>query len=138
MNKYRKLGILLAVGLLLIGSFIVYQNRIRLEQMRATTYEGQLPCADCSGLKTELTLYRQNNTYYLRETYVATRDGDKTFTTTGKWKTARLRGRQVIQLNYDRPEEIYNFLIVDDQHLRVVDRHGEITTSPFNMTLTRK
>jgi len=144
MNIYRKLGILLAVGLLLLGSLLAYQHRIRIEQIlrydpkMQATYEGMLPGADCAGLRTELTLYRQNHTYYLRETYVATRDGDKTFTSTGKWKMVKLLGRQVCQLNYDRPEEAYNFLILDEKHLEIVDKQGRKTTSPFNMTLTKK
>ena len=102
-----------------------------------TSYEGILPCADCSGLKTELTLYK-NGTYYLKETYLATRDGDKSYTSSGKYRRIKDRGREIVQLNYDKPEEIYNFIAPDDDHLRVLDKQFNEIDTPMNMTLTRK
>jgi uncharacterized lipoprotein NlpE involved in copper resistance len=102
-----------------------------------TTYEGTLPGADCAGLKTELTLY-QNGSYFLRETYLATRDGDKTFTSAGKWKTVKAGKRDFIQLNYDKPQETYNFLHKDAEQLVVVDKQLKMIDCPQNLTLARK
>lgn len=102
-----------------------------------TSYEGILPCADCSGLKTELTLYG-NNTFYLKETYLATRDGDQAHSSAGKYQKIKDRGRTIIQLNYDKPQEIYNFLVVDDGHIRVVDKKFNEIDTPMNMTLDRR
>lgn len=99
-------------------------------------YEGILPCADCSGLKTELTLYN-NGTYYLKETYLATRDGDKAHTSSGKYQRIKSRGRNIVQLNYDKPQEIYNFLVLDNDHLRVLDKELNEIDTPMNMTLER-
>lgn len=98
---------------------------------------GVLPGADCAGLKTELTLY-QNGSYFLRETYLATRDGDKTFTSAGKWQKRASRGRAVIQLNYDKPQEIYNFLQKDPEHIVVIDKEMNQIDCPMNLTLTKK
>ena len=112
---------------------------IRVDQgpQSQTTYVGILPCADCSGLKTELTLYA-NGTYYLKETYLATRDGDKSYTSYGKYQRIKSRGRDIVQLNYDKPQEIYNFIAPDDDHLRVLDKELNEIDTPMNMTLDRK
>ena len=53
-------------------------------------FEGVLPCADCEGIRTELTLYQDvanadNNSYILKETYLGVNTGDTTFTSKGKW-----------------------------------------------------
>lgn len=53
------------------------------------TYEGILPCADCSGVKTRLKLNSNpndpnNNTYELTQTYMG-KEPNNTFVTTGKY-----------------------------------------------------
>jgi copper homeostasis protein (lipoprotein) len=106
-------------------------------KMPSTTYEGILPGADCAGLKTELTLYK-DHTYYLKETYLATRDGDKTFTSAGRWQKIESGQRGVIQLNYDKPQELYNFLQKDADHIVVIDKELKMIDSPMNLTLTKK
>jgi len=102
-----------------------------------TTYEGILPCADCEGLKTELTL-DQDFTYNLKETYLATRDGDKTFTSSGKWRKIKDGKGDLIQLNYDNSQKLYNFRVLDENHLKVVDNQGNDIECPFNLVLTKK
>jgi uncharacterized lipoprotein NlpE involved in copper resistance len=142
-----------AIGLLLAAVFVnafiavqqsyAYKNWIRVQQVvnyqpgSETAYEGVLPGADCAGLKTELTLYK-DNTYFLKETYLATRDGDKTYTSFGRWQKIRSGQRDFIQLNYDKPQETYNFLINSADHLQVVDKQLRLIPSPMNLSLTRK
>ena len=109
--------------------------RIGYDPRTRASYEGILPCADCSGLKTELTLYT-NGTYFLKETYLATRYGDQAHVSSGKYRRIKSRGRDVVQLNYDKPQEIYNFLVVDNDHLRVLDKQLNEIDTPMNMTLT--
>jgi copper homeostasis protein (lipoprotein) len=100
------------------------------------TFVGILPGADCAGLKTELTLYK-NNTYFLRETYLATKDGDKAYTSSGKWRPIRSGKYDIVQLNCDKPEDKYNFLITDAEHLLVVGKEMRPIKTSMNLTLTR-
>jgi copper homeostasis protein (lipoprotein) len=134
MNK--KLLALLAILLLITAGFIVWP-RIAGHARALATYEGILPGADCAGLKTELTLY-QDGSYFLRETYLATRDGDKTFTSTGKWQKRLSKGRAVIRLNYDKPQDVYNFLQKDADHIVVIDKEMRDIDCPMNLMLSRK
>ncbi len=103
----------------------------------SVTYSGVLPGADCAGLKTELTLFR-NNTYFLRETYLATRDGDITYTSTGKWQRVKPGKHDIVQLQLEKPGEVYNFLQIDANHLLVVGQDMQPIDSPMNLTLTRQ
>lgn len=55
-------------------------------------YAGTLPCADCAGIRVELTLNRdaasgEPTTYELKETYLGSMspEGQKPFTQTGRW-----------------------------------------------------
>jgi len=54
------------------------------------TYEGTVPCADCSGIKMVLRLENHPNKltreYKLIETYLGTEDGDRKFETTGNYE----------------------------------------------------
>jgi len=148
-SDYKNAAIGLLIAAVLVNAFIAFQqnyayrNWIRLQQVvnyapgTTTTYVGILPGADCAGLKTELTLY-QDGTYFLRETYLATRDGDKAFTSSGRWQKIRSGKRDIIQLNYDKPQEIYNFLQKDADHIVVIGKEMHDIDSPMNMTLGRK
>jgi predicted secreted protein/uncharacterized lipoprotein NlpE involved in copper resistance len=102
------------------------------------TFEGILPCADCAGIRTELTLYAEQPSgrpvrYELTETYLGTRDGDRIFKKTGRWTV--LRGATnddnatVYQLDFDRPQTVQNFLKLSELELRLLDRsQNEIST----------
>lgn len=129
LSMYKKLGILSLLSLSLFFLSSCVQPKI--------VYEGILPCADCSGLKTELTLYA-NGTYFLKETYLATRYGDQPHTSFGKYRRIKSRGREIVQLNYDKTEGVYNFLVVDHDHLRVLDKQFNEIDTPMNMTLTKR
>lgn len=99
------------------------------EEPMVLRYAGDLPCADCPGIRTELVLTRKakgwaEGTYRLTETYLE-RGGPKV--TTGDWTT--LRGdavdedASVYQLNPDDTEKQRNFLRVgDDLELKALDR----------------
>jgi len=128
MNK--KLVVVAFVIIVIAGLFIFWSRR-------PEKYEGILPCADCAGLKTELALNR-DNTYSLKETYLATRDGDKAFSSTGRWRRIMDGKREILQLSYDKPQSLYNFFQKDADHLVVIDRKMHDIDSPMNLTLTRK
>jgi uncharacterized lipoprotein NlpE involved in copper resistance len=80
-------------------------------------------------------------TYKLKETYLGTRDGDRTFESIGRWTT--LRGNRadpnatIYQLNYDQPQDIRNFLRVNEEELRVLDRQQNEIQLQTNLSLRR-
>src|SRR5882724_7239995 len=93
-------------------------------------YIGTLPCADCRGIRTALSLYVKvpnqfaEATCKLTETHLGTRDGDQTFESVGRWTI--LRGNRadpnttIYQLIYNQPRYIRNFLRVSDEELRLL------------------
>jgi len=87
------------------------------------SYTGILPCADCAGIRTSLTLYADR--YELRETYIGSRDGDRSFEKTGRVKVVRGsasdREATVYQLQAERSDPPRNFLRVSDSELRLLD-----------------
>jgi copper homeostasis protein (lipoprotein) len=99
------------------------------EEPMVLRYAGDLPCADCPGIRTELTLTRKakgwaEGRYSLSETYLE-RGGPHL--TTGDWTT--LRGdaadpdASVYQLDPDHPQTQRNFLRVgDDLELKALDK----------------
>lgn len=110
-------------------------------------FEGVLPCADCEGIKTELTLYQDvanadNNSYILKETYLGINTGDTTFTSKGKWDV--LKGiktdkeASVFFLNYDRPDESIYYLKEDEATIVMLDKEQNRIQSSLNYTLKKK
>ncbi len=125
------------IGLLVIAFILAANLYLFGRGPSAVTYIGVLPGADCAGLRTELTLFR-NNTYFLRETYLATKDGDITYTSTGKWQTVKPGKAEIVQLMLEKPGEYYNFLKKDADHLLVVGQDMQPIDSPMNLTLVRQ
>lgn len=79
------------------------------------TYQGELPCADCDGIKTVLEL-KADNTYVLTETYEG-RDG-KPFVTKGK---ITIDGDKVT--THDKSEN-HQYLIENNQ-ITALDMEGK-------------
>ena len=121
------------------------QKTAQSKNSKKAIYQGVLPCADCSGLDTELTLYRNAGTdapetYSLRETYLG--KPAKPLISAGKWTI--LRGTPdnadatIYQLNPDKPQEVRNFLVVNDNQIRQLDRDRKEIESTLNFTLTKR
>jgi predicted secreted protein len=94
-------------------------------------FAGVLPCADCAGIRTELGLFAERGTgrptrYEATETYLATRDGDKTFERSGRWTIMRGSADDpdatVYQLDFDQPQALRNFLSAGESEMRLLDR----------------
>jgi hypothetical protein len=102
-------------------------------------FAGVLPCADCSGIRSELRLYTEQPSgrptcYEVTETYLGARDGDRTVRRAGRWTILRGSATDpdatVYQLDYDRADGQQNSLRVSDAELRLLDRdQREITSS---------
>jgi predicted secreted protein len=110
------------------------------------TFEGTLPCADCAGIRTKLTLYAEQPSgkpvrYELIETYLQTRDGDRVFTKSGRWTLLRGSASDndaiVYQLDYDRPKTTRSFLKVGNDELRLLDRMQNEIATPAPHSLQR-
>ncbi|MDO8914079.1 MAG: copper resistance protein NlpE N-terminal domain-containing protein [Phenylobacterium sp.] len=108
------------------------------------TFAGDLPCTDCPGLRTELTLtrdapYSGGGTYKLVETYL---ERGAPIITTGIWGT--LRGdavdpdATVYELNPEKPEPARRHFrrVGDDEALKVLG--GDRTPLPDSLPSTLK
>lgn len=60
--------------------------------LQTESYSGTMPCADCSGILTDLALQHEPNasegTFLLRETYQGKPDSANSFNTNGMWTTS--------------------------------------------------
>jgi predicted secreted protein len=96
--------------------------------VQSESYSGTLPCADCSGIKTILTLVRNVQgspiSYTMLETYVG-RPAAGTRKTNGTWKVvqgdAADKKATVYQLHEAGSKAVTSFLKVDDSTLRLLD-----------------
>jgi len=119
------------------------------EKYTETVYEGTLPCADCQGIKTTLSLIQNTDkkiyTFRLLEQYLGQSES-KVFETTGKWTI--IKGTQqdpkaiVYQLSVqnDDPEDpdVINYLVVDKTMIKQVDDEMNEFESKGNYTLLKK
>jgi len=110
-------------------------------------YAGMLPCADCRGIYTSLTLRVSGRlqtgagTFSLSEEYLDTPEGNRRFDTSGRWNI--LRGTPtdldttVYQLDFDGVNRTIYVRRVGDQALQLLDREQRAIQSAANYTLTR-
>lgn len=113
---------------------------------QALTYEGVLPCADCPGIRYNLTINRrpQSNegTFSLTQTYLEAEDGkDMTFVTKGKFRTLQgIPGNKdavVWQLVSDKDDETMNFLCENDSTVTLIGKDLKKAASALNYSLKR-
>lgn len=90
-------------------------------------FVGTLPCADCPGIATRLTLTREGEfvaegTYRLEETYI---DRGGPLVSTGEWTTLRGDARDedavVYQLEPDHPEKSRAYVKLSATSIRLLD-----------------
>lgn len=106
------------------------------------TYTGTLPCADCSGIEHELSLFEDDVTnqrrYTLKRTYKHTRSGDRVFWNAGPWRVSTASGnQQVFDLSFNNAEERIRFEVASQRVIRLLDREGEDIESQHNYSLYR-
>lgn len=118
---------------------------------RSGPFVGTLPCADCAGIDTRLTLFFATGSatpllYHLQETYRGTPDNERAVTKMGRFSVGSAdggsvggaaAGARIVQLDFDKPEEVRGFRMIGDDSLRMLDRQlGEIE-SDLPYTLVR-
>ncbi|MFZ1431335.1 MAG: DUF333 domain-containing protein [Geminicoccaceae bacterium] len=104
-------------------------------------FVGTIPCADCPGIETELTLTRKDaqtaeGSYRLRSTYL---ERGPPIESTGDWTTLRGTPQDenatVYELDPDQPGREQYFLKVGDDRVTMLDRDRNPIPSDLNFTL---
>jgi copper homeostasis protein (lipoprotein) len=108
-------------------------------------YEGSLPCADCSEIKTRLEILIDYSNpeppFILKQAYLGSKDEDKTAITHGIYGTLKEtygnNDATVYELNPDKPKETIYFLRVNNDTLKMLNRDRKIITTELNYNLVR-
>jgi copper homeostasis protein (lipoprotein) len=130
----RRSGLVLR-GVVAIVVFLLAHGAFA-QQSGGATFSGMMPCADCSGIKTVLTLHRDAqgapSDYTMSETYVGRAVG--TSKTSGTWAIVRGdaadKNATVYQLHPSGSSGGGSYLLVDENTLRLLDGNlGELPAS---------
>lgn len=97
-----------------------------------TRYSGLLPCADCTGITTTLSL-KGDHTYQLRSIYL---NKGTPFTEKGVWKEITKHGKTYYQLTSGLLTSYYE--ILNTKELRMTDNNGNPIQTPVNTILIRE
>lgn len=97
------------------------------------TYSGVLPCADCEGIETSLTLLPDYK-YKLKRVYLGKGNG-KTHTEKGKWEASE--DLALIELDPDKEESIF-FALVDPMTIEKLDNKARPIKSTASLKLYKK
>lgn len=130
-----------ACVLLLAGCASNPEPRLPLQPLaQKTTYIGTLPCADCSGIKNTLVLYRdqydQPTRYQLTQDYIDA-DNNLTVIDRGEWsiKPATNLRKEIFVLSPDLPQSRKLFLHKAANAVEQLSQDGSLSQSGLNYTL---
>lgn len=102
-------------------------------------YVGDLSCADCERIITDLTLF-PGDTFLLKEGYRGTRDGDKDYTTRGKYAyladAAKPEAGRILMLS-PPVGQTRRFRALGDTALRQLDDSAREFEASYNVFLRR-
>ncbi|MZR63674.1 copper resistance protein NlpE [Alcanivorax sp. DP30] len=109
-------------------------------------YSGMLPCADCSGIRTTLTLYRDQfdapTRFQLREEYLEGSKVGLTAVERGDWsQDTRIQSERQMELytiNPETPDAKRQYLRDAVNAVEQLDQNGELIESNLNYRLLRK
>jgi copper homeostasis protein (lipoprotein) len=108
--------------------------------MYAGVYGGILPCADCEGIDTELTL-NEDNTFTFIEFYLNKSESDL-FLTEGSWETEGSPAHIALKESATQgaPRKLYFAPVMHGQNrdLIMLDQNARPIKSDLNYTLLRK
>ena len=118
-------------------------SRAEATQNREGPFVGTLPCADCEGIRTELTLWREAGSgapsrFLLRETYLGKPRGAEVFESSGPWHElgagAATADRRV-RIDPFQPNTRRTFLRLGPALLELLDRDERRVSTVLNMRL---
>lgn len=107
-------------------------------------FEGKLPCADCPGIQTRLTLTQEGKFidighFTLKETYLER--SVKPLETKGEWTvikgTLQDDNAVVYELTPDNSKQLRYFLKTDDTGVKQLDKDGNEIDSKLDFTLKK-
>lgn len=156
MDKKLILGLGVTLLLVLVLGVYIYNENVKKTTSQASptsqnqsntqasssltepvTYEGVLPCADCSGIDTKLTL-NPDGSYQMSEVYQGKND-DEPFISKGSWTiekgTSSDPNAQVYVLTNENGEK-QNYLI-EEYKVTQLDQDKNPIEAPFNLSLTK-
>jgi copper homeostasis protein (lipoprotein) len=97
------------------------------------TYDGMSPCADCSGIRTTVTL-RADKTFLMRQTYVGSMHADlSNFFDLGRWNVSEDGKKLILHGGAEAPRQ---YGIVDAKTLRQLDITGKEFKGSFDLHRT--
>jgi heat shock protein HslJ/uncharacterized lipoprotein NlpE involved in copper resistance len=97
------------------------------------SYEGVLPCADCTGIETRINLW-EDGVYHMHETYLGTPEGDQSFYSLGRWHADPIVKSKIYL--HGSKEAPAVFTILQDGSLEKQTIHGKPIASPLSNSLT--
>lgn len=109
-------------------------------------FSGMLPCADCSAIHLDLTLYtppskNSPGDYELKQTYEGTRHGNSAYTEKGTWiivhGSAKNPNATVYELHPAGSDSKQFYLRADKNTLRLLDLHKQELPPQLPHTLKR-
>jgi uncharacterized membrane protein/uncharacterized lipoprotein NlpE involved in copper resistance len=105
-------------------------------------YVGTLPCADCAGIRTSLTLYTMGDgglplVYRMTVTWLGTRDGDRTEERQGPWSRVGSGAEAIVRVEPFDDVMRQSFRRVDGERLLLLDRAERPIETRQNLLLTR-
>ena len=108
-------------------------------------YEGSLPCADCSEVKTRLELFidhaNPDPPFILKQAYIGKKDEDQAVIDHGFYGTVKLTFGENIETVYEMnpytPNKKIYFLRVNDDTLTVLDQKTKVIKSEHQYHLIR-
>ena len=93
------------------------------------TFEGTLPCADCPGIQTLITI-NSDGTFHMEETYL---ESDvETMISDGKW----VLDKDVIKFTVD--DYNFEYKVISDKEIKWAPDGEEITGTDLNWSLFKK
>ncbi|NLR64820.1 copper resistance protein NlpE [Chitinophaga varians] len=109
------------------------------------TYTGTLPCADCSGILTTLSLEENAPDgelgFKLKETYQGVAGKDQTFHSEGNYKVlhgdAEDKDAEIIQLNPDKDQNLQRYFRRAGDVLRQLDKDKQAVPGAMTYSLKR-
>ncbi|MCD6012776.1 MAG: putative lipoprotein NlpE involved in copper resistance [Flavipsychrobacter sp.] len=108
----------------------------------AGRYVGKLPCADCIGITSTLSLryslHAKSGDYVLTDKYIGTKSGDITNDRKGRWNYISKSGGNNIVLDFDKKGRESYYLINKNGSLTPLDRNQQKINSPVDQTLRRQ
>lgn len=119
--------IAVAVALVILLAFGWY-----MQYTSVTVYTGTLPCADCAGIKTTLTL-EGNHTYSLSSLYI---ERGNPYTEKGTWQEMWKNNLRVYQLKNGKLITYYQ--IVNPTTIKMLDGNAHPINAPFSLELKRE